>query len=70
MTQTIDIEKVEQFAGHVLTEAGAAFNAGLVVIGDRLGLYRAMADGNPVTAADLAARTGTGARVKRSTAPW
>jgi SAM-dependent methyltransferase len=36
-----------------------------VVIGDRLGLYRAMADGAPVTAEELASRTDTDARYVR-----
>ena len=30
------------------TELGAALNAALVTLGDELGLYRAMADGQPV----------------------
>src|SRR3954471_17698439 len=42
--QTLDETKVEAFAGLVAVEAGAAVNAALVNIGDRLGLYRAMAD--------------------------
>ena len=55
--QTLDETKVEAFAGQIAVEAGAAVNAALVNIGDRLGLYRAMADSQPVTAAELAART-------------
>ena len=49
----------------IAVEAGAAVNAALVTIGDRLGLYRAMADAQPVTAAELAARTGTHERYVR-----
>ncbi len=48
-------------------DLGATLNAGLVVLGDRLGLYRAMADGAPVTAEDLAVRTGTSLTYLR---PW
>src|SRR5919206_1131830 len=55
----IDERKLEAFIGHAATEAGAALNAALVTLGDELGLYRAMADGQPVTPAELAARTGT-----------
>jgi 2-polyprenyl-3-methyl-5-hydroxy-6-metoxy-1,4-benzoquinol methylase len=55
----IDEAKLEAFIGLAATEAGAALNAALVQLGDELGLYRAMADGQPVTAAELAARTGT-----------
>ena len=47
------------------TEIGAALNAALVTLGDELGLYRAMADGQPVTPAELAARTGTQERYVR-----
>ena len=46
----IDEQKLEAFVGHVATELGAALNAALVTLGDELGLYRAMADGQPVTA--------------------
>jgi ubiquinone/menaquinone biosynthesis C-methylase UbiE len=57
--------KVEAFVGQIVAEVGATVNAALVVIGDRLGLWRAMADGRPVTAAALAARTGTNERYVR-----
>ena len=53
--QTLDQSRIEAFAGLIAVEAGAAVNAALVAIGDRLGLYRAMADSQPVTAAELAA---------------
>jgi SAM-dependent methyltransferase len=64
-TTTIDEAKLEQFVGHVATELGAALNAALVTLGDELGLYRAMADGQPVTPAELATRTGTHERYVR-----
>ena len=63
--QTIDEAKVEQFVGQALNELGAAANAALVVIGDRLGLYKAMAEAGPVTAAQLAQRTETHERSVR-----
>jgi SAM-dependent methyltransferase len=44
---------------------GAALHATLILIGDKLGLYRAMADGHRVTPAELAARTGTAERYVR-----
>jgi 2-polyprenyl-3-methyl-5-hydroxy-6-metoxy-1,4-benzoquinol methylase len=53
------------FVGKVVVDWGAAVTAPLVVIGDRLGLYRAMADGAPVTAAELADRTHTDERYVR-----
>ena len=58
-TTTIDEQKLEAFVGLAANEAGAALNAALVALGDELGLYKAMADGRPVDAATLAARTGT-----------
>lgn len=44
---------------------GASLHAPLILIGDKLGLYRAVADGKPVTPAELAARTGTAERYVR-----
>jgi SAM-dependent methyltransferase len=67
MTTTTDIDPaaLDAFVGQLITELGAAFNAGLVLIGDELGLYRAMADAGPLTSADLADRTGTDERYVR-----
>ena len=61
----IDEQKLEAFIGHAATELGAALNAALVTLGDELGLYRGMADGQPVTPAELASRTGTQERYVR-----
>ncbi|MDA0160801.1 class I SAM-dependent methyltransferase [Solirubrobacter ginsenosidimutans] len=65
MSLTIDETRVEAFVGLIATDVGAALNTALVAIGDRLGLYRAMADAQPVSAADLAARTSTQERYVR-----
>jgi SAM-dependent methyltransferase len=64
-TQTIDEDKLNEFMGRFVGDLGATVSAALVVIGDRLGLYRAMGDGEPVSATELAARTGTDARYVR-----
>ncbi len=64
-TPTIDFTRVEMFAGRLASELGAALNAALIDIGDRVGLYRAMADGAALTAAELADRTGTHERYVR-----
>src|SRR4051812_45817433 len=56
---SIDEAKLEAFIGLAASEIGAALNTALVTLGDELGLYRAMADSQPVTAGELAARTGT-----------
>jgi SAM-dependent methyltransferase len=61
----IDEQKLEAFIGHAATEVGAALNVALVSLGDELGLYRAMADGQPVTPQELADRTGTQERYVR-----
>jgi len=53
----IDQDKLEEFMGRFVGDLGAAMSAALVVIGDRLGLYAAIADGQPITAEELASRT-------------
>ncbi|HEX5852317.1 MAG TPA: methyltransferase domain-containing protein [Solirubrobacteraceae bacterium] len=53
----IDEAKLEQFMGQFVGDLGAAMTAPLVLIGDKLGLYKAMADGEPVTSEALAERT-------------
>jgi len=63
--QTLDQTRVEAFAGQIATEVGAALNAALVTVGDQLGLYRAMADAQPIRADELAARTKTHERYVR-----
>ncbi len=63
--QEIDQGKLDQFMGRFVGDLGAALSAALVVIGDRLGLYRAMGDGAPVTPDELARRTGTDPRYVR-----
>jgi SAM-dependent methyltransferase len=60
-TQTLDPKRLDAFLGQVVGDAGAAMSAALVVVGDRLGLYQALA-GGPATAAELARRTGTAER--------
>ena len=64
-TPTIDEQKLEQFMGQFVQDMGAAATAPLVVIGDKLGLYKAMADGEPLTPAELAERTGCRERYLR-----
>lgn len=54
--------KVHEFVGKAVADLGSALTASLVVIGDKLGLYRAMAGAGPLTPAELAARTETNER--------
>ena len=58
---TVDANKMEQFLGKFVNDLGAAVHAGMVVIGERLGLYRALAAG-PLTPKELAAITRTDER--------
>ena len=58
-TTTIDTDTLMSFVFRAVDEVGAALNCALVVMGDRLGYYTALADGGPMTAATLAAATGT-----------
>ena len=61
----MDEEKLQQFVGKALAEMGAGMNVALVVIGDKLGLYQAMAGAGPLTSAELAEQTGTSERYVR-----
>jgi 2-polyprenyl-3-methyl-5-hydroxy-6-metoxy-1,4-benzoquinol methylase len=61
----IDEERLNALLGQAVVEFGATVNAALVVIGDRLGLYRELAAGGPLTSAELAERTGTSERYVR-----
>jgi SAM-dependent methyltransferase len=54
-----------QFVFRAVEEVGATLNTALVVMGDRLGLYRAMAGAGPLAPAELAERTGTAERYVR-----
>ena len=64
-TPTVDEHKLHELLGRVIVDFGGADMAPLVVIGDRLGLYRALASDGPLTSASLAARTGTAERYVR-----
>ena len=55
--------------GRFVQDLGATVSAGNVLIGDELGLYRALAEAGPFTAAELAAYTGTAERYVREWLP-
>jgi SAM-dependent methyltransferase len=57
--------KVQQFAERALAEAAATAGLALARLGDRLGLWQAMAGAGPLTPAELAQRTGTTERYLR-----
>ncbi|MEJ7840718.1 MAG: hypothetical protein WKF95_03020 [Rubrobacter sp.] len=61
----IDEDKLNEFIGKFVGDVGAVAHAATVLIGDKLGLYKAMADGEAVTPEELAARTDTDERYMR-----
>ena len=60
----LDMDKLNAFIGRFVTDLGAAVHTGMVVIGEKLGLYKALASG-PMTPAELAAKTQTDERYLR-----
>ncbi|PPD02827.1 MAG: SAM-dependent methyltransferase [Methylocystis sp.] len=60
----LDMNKLDSLLGTVVNELGAASNAALVIIGDKLGLFRALSQG-AATSAELADKTGTHERYVR-----
>lgn len=60
----LDMDKLNAFIGRFVGDLGAAVHAGMVVIGDKLGLYKALATG-PMTSGELAAKTHTDERYVR-----
>ncbi len=60
----IDMNKLNTFLGQFVTDLGAAVHAGMVVIGEKLGLYKALAGGS-LSSAQLAAKTKTDERYVR-----
>jgi SAM-dependent methyltransferase len=57
--QAPDMQKVEQFAGQVLSDLAANYAGVLILVGYELGLYKAMSNAGPLTTAELAQKTGT-----------
>jgi len=64
-TTPIDENKLNAFMGQFVQDLGAALSVATVMLGDQLGLYKAMSDGQPLTPEELARRTGTDARYVR-----
>ncbi|MGH8077135.1 MAG: class I SAM-dependent methyltransferase [Lysobacter sp.] len=60
----INEERLNQFLGHAVGDLGASISATLMLVGDQLGLYRALAQ-EPLSAAELAAQTHTHERYVR-----
>ncbi len=60
-----DENKLQQFMNKMVGDMSTAMGAALVHVGDRLGLYKAMAGGAPVSSEELARRTETNERYVR-----
>jgi SAM-dependent methyltransferase len=61
----VDETQLNEFVGRFITDLGAAHHAATVVVGDRLGLYRALADTGPATPGEVAAEAGCDERYTR-----
>ena len=58
-------DKLNELVGKLVGDLGAAIAGAGILLGDRLGIYKAMADGTPVTSSDLAKKTGLHERYLR-----
>ena len=58
-------DKLNELIGKLVGDLGAAIAGASILLGDRLGIYKAMADGTPVTSAELAKKTGLHERYVR-----
>ncbi len=61
----VDPNKLQAFLGKALADMGAAMNTSLIIIGEKLGLYKAMAGAGPMTPGELAKKTGANERYLR-----
>jgi len=58
-------QKLDELLGRAVVDFGATFNAALIRIGDKLGLYKSLVSGGPQTPSELAERTNTAERYVR-----
>jgi SAM-dependent methyltransferase len=74
MNSTLEIQErrtelrpdlLEAFAGKIMVEMGAAVSGALALLGDRLGIYPALAKTGPVSSEDLAKTSGLDERYLR-----
>lgn len=61
--QAVDEAKLQEFMAKLVNDMGGAAMIANVILGEELGLYRAMADGVPITPNELATKTGCNARL-------
>lgn len=57
VNRELDVEKLKDYAKLVFGALGGAMTSSMIYLGDRLGLYEALADGTPVNSEELAERT-------------
>src|SRR5208283_2418085 len=60
--QRIDVEKTQQFAQAVFGHLAGALASGMIYLGDRMGIYRALNGAGPLTSEELARKTGLNER--------
>jgi len=63
--RALEPDALNAFVGKMLGDLGAAASAVLVIIGDKLGLYRELDKAGPLSSSELAARTATNERYVR-----
>ena len=61
----VDQERMDELMGTVVGELGATLGVGLVVLGERTGIWAAMAGAGPLTSEQVAERSGAGERYAR-----
>src|SRR5262249_14182763 len=61
----MDEKKLHEFMGKLVNDMSGAWMMAMVLVGDELGLYKAMADHKPVGAEDVARRAGCNPRLVR-----
>src|SRR5688572_5315066 len=64
-TPAVDETRLEAFMGQAVADMSAAISAPMTILGDKLGLYRAMAGAGPLTSEAVAARAGCAERYVR-----
>ena len=65
MAVVMNEAKLHEMVGKMVGDLGAVVNGALVITGDKLGLYRALANDGPFTSEELAGQTGTNERYVR-----
>src|SRR5215813_5277237 len=58
-------DRLNELVGKLVNDLGASLSGASILLGDRLGLYKAMADGEAITSVELAKRTGLHERYVR-----